>query len=171
MFAPVFAGIVEAVASADADFGLILGQWAAAESDGDVETLMRLLDDDFRGDDASGFVLTKQQWLERHARGGHTDSRSQWHLTAVAVRNGVAVATGTHVASQICGGIETRGDFRVTLVAVDRGGRWHIVNVQLVPHPMARTSRTAAGTRPAPPGGEPPRGRIPPSCDANQRRN
>jgi hypothetical protein len=171
MFVPVFPGIVEAVTPADSGFALILRQWAAAESDGDLEMLASLLDDDFRCNGAGGFVLTKQQWLDRDRGVRRIDGRYPWHLSEVAVRNGVAVAIGTHVPRAPSGGIETRRSFRVTLVAVDRGGRWQIVNMRLVPHPLTRPSRTSAATGQAPPRGRPRPSSMLRSVDANQRRN
>jgi hypothetical protein len=59
----------------------------------------------------------------------------------------------------------------VTLVAVDRGEGWQIVNMQLVPHPLTRRSRTSAGTGHAPPRGQPPQSLMLRSLDADQRRN
>ena len=161
MLRRAFPCMVEAVPRADAGFAPILDQWAAAESEGDVDTLTSLLHADFRGDDPRGFVLTKQEWLDRHRGGEVTARRFQWNLTEVGVRNGVAVAIGTHRQWPTSGDIQSAGRFRATLVAVDRGGRWHIVNVQLVPHPLARLSLTSAGARPAPPVGEPSRVPMP----------
>jgi len=143
MLRRAFPCMVEAVPRADAGFAPILDQWAAAESEGDVDT------------------LTRQEWLDRHRGGEVTARRFQWNLTEVGVRNGVAVAVGTHWQWPTSGDIQSAGRFRATLVAVDRGGRWHIVNVQLVPHPLARLSLTSAGARPAPPVGEPSRVPMP----------
>src|SRR6516165_7058448 len=80
MLRRAFPCMVEAVPRADAGFAPILDQWAAAESEGDVDTLTSLLHADFRGDDPRGFVLTKQEWLDRHRGGEVTARRFQWNL-------------------------------------------------------------------------------------------
>jgi hypothetical protein len=101
----------------------LLDDWAVAETAGDLELLDRLLDTDFRGDDARGLVLTKTQWLDRH-RSRAATARFEWQLTHLDVRNGVAIARGAHSPSR-------NGDVIATVVAVQRSASWRVVNVQL----------------------------------------
>jgi len=113
------------------DFRDILARWIDAEGRGDARALERLLDAAFHGDGPDGYVLTKDQWLERYRSGGLVNVRFGWHDAEVRVYYGTAVVLGVQSQTSSCQGRDLSGDFRATLVAVRRADRWTIVNLQL----------------------------------------
>jgi Domain of unknown function (DUF4440) len=114
-------------------FDDVLSGWIDAEARGDAAVLEDLLDDDFRGDGPRGFVLTKQQWLDRYRTGDLANEAFAWEETRVRVHDDAAVAIGIQTQTALYQGRDCSGHFLGTLVAVRRDGRWSIVNVQLSP--------------------------------------
>jgi dihydrofolate reductase len=94
-------------------FERTLSRWCAAEARGDATALDAILDADFRGDGPEGRVLGKAEWLARDGGGGE--------FTPIEVRVNKRTAVAMGVSGAGC----------FTLVAVRRGDRWAIVNVQL----------------------------------------
>jgi hypothetical protein len=112
-------------------FDDMLAGWIDAEARGDAAALDAFLDDDFRGDGPHGFVLTKQQWLDRYRSGDLVNEAFTWEDTRVRVHDAAAVAMGVQAQTARYRGLDCSGRLLGTLVAVRRGGRWAIVNVQL----------------------------------------
>jgi ketosteroid isomerase-like protein len=104
-------------------------RWVAAERAGDVDALRRLLTDDFVGVGPLGFLLTKDQWIGRHADGlsytdyAVTDSTTREYGTA-------AIVVAVHRQAGSYQGRDVTGQFRVTAVFVTDGGR-RLAGVQL----------------------------------------
>jgi ketosteroid isomerase-like protein len=98
-------------------------EWAAAEQRGDAAFLEVALTDDFVGVGPLGFVLTKEQWLGRFAGGLSYES---FALDEVDVRlyGEVAVLTGRQKQAGSFQGNDVGGEFRATVVLVEREGRW-----------------------------------------------
>ena len=98
-------------------------EWASAEQRGDAAFLEGTLTDDFVGVGPLGFVLNKQQWLGRFAGGLSYES---FALEGVDVRlyGEAAVATGRQVQAGGFQGNDVGGEFRATLVLVERDDRW-----------------------------------------------
>lgn len=95
-----------------------LHAWVRAESDGDAAALERLLADDFTGVGPLGFVLTRPEWIDRHATGAlrydslrledlavreHGD-----HAVAIARQTGEGAYRGHPVPAALRAGIVTR---------------------------------------------------------------
>jgi Domain of unknown function (DUF4440) len=114
-------------------FDDVLSGWIDAEARGDATVLDALLDEDFRGDGPRGFVLTKQQWLDRYRAGDLANEAFAWEDTRVRVHDDAAVAMGIQIQTARYQGLDCSGRFLGTLVAVRREGRWSIVNVQVSP--------------------------------------
>jgi hypothetical protein len=114
-------------------FDDVLSGWIEAEARGDAALLDALLDDDFRGDGPRGFVLTKQEWLDRYRSGDLANDAFTWEGTRVRVHDDAAVAMGIQIQTARYQGLDCSGRFLGTLVAIRRDGRWSIVNVQLSP--------------------------------------
>jgi Domain of unknown function (DUF4440) len=111
----------------------LLGRWIGAEAQGDAATLDVLLDDEFRGDGPTGFVLTKREWLDRHRSGDLAHDAFGWEDTQVRIHDTAAVAMGIQAQTARYRGRDCGGRFLATLVAVRRVDRWAIVNLQLSP--------------------------------------
>jgi ketosteroid isomerase-like protein len=111
-----------------------LGQeWAAAEQRGDTAALERLLADDFVGIGPLGFMLTKEQWLARHAAGDLRYGSITWDDVQVRVYGDAAIATGRQVQEGTYRGRDITAPFRATLVFVRPSGRWLLAGLQLSP--------------------------------------
>src|SRR2546430_14414400 len=70
--------------------------WAAAEQRGDTETLDRLAAADFRLVGPVGFVLNREQWLERYRGGGLVTNSLAWEEVDVRDFGDTAIAIGIH---------------------------------------------------------------------------
>jgi hypothetical protein len=112
-------------------FDDLLARWIDAEARGDAAALDVLLDDEFRGDSPRGYVLTKQQWLERYRDGELVNGVFEWRRTHIRVHANTVVVMGVQTQKASYQGEDCSGRFRATLVAVCRDGRWSIVNLQL----------------------------------------
>jgi Domain of unknown function (DUF4440) len=112
-------------------FDDILARWIDAEARGDAVLLDALLDVDFRGDGPRGFVLTKQEWLDRYRDGELVTNAFEWQDTHVRVHADTVFARGIQTQKASYRGEDWSGRFLATLVAVRQDGRWAIVNVQL----------------------------------------
>jgi hypothetical protein len=109
----------------------LLRRWGAAEAAGDVAALDAMLDADFRGDGPNGYVLDKQQWLDRHRGGDLVIEAFTWKATEIRATSHTAIGIGTQSQVARYQGADRSGDFCCTLVAIRRQGRWVIVNLQL----------------------------------------
>ena len=106
-----------------------LSAWTNAELQGDTAALDRFLTPDFTGAGPLGFLLSKSDWLARHAPGQlayetYRLSESQHHLhgdTAVVIAR--QTARGTHRGNPV------PEQLRATLVLVEDGGDWRLLSL------------------------------------------
>ena len=98
-------------------------EWAAAEQRGDATFLQDALTDDFVGVGPAGFVLTKEQWLGRFAGGLAYESFAFEEVDA-RLYGEVALLTARQKQAGSFQGNDVGGEFRATVVLVERGGRW-----------------------------------------------
>src|SRR5438093_7781131 len=111
----------------DTDRILDLGQrWVAAEIDADVVTLAGIVTDDFRLVGPFGFVLDKEQWLDRYRSGDFSTAALAWRDVDVREYGDAAVAIGTYSQEAAYQGSPSNGEFRSTHVFIRHGGRWKI---------------------------------------------
>ena len=111
-----------------------IGQrWAEAEEHADVNTLSSLTTNDFTLVGPVGFVLDKQQWLDRY-RSGALETKSL-KLEDVNVRDygDAAVAIGTEKQQASYQGNQANGDFRITQLFVRDGSDWSLAGIHLSP--------------------------------------
>jgi ketosteroid isomerase-like protein len=97
--------------------------WAAAEQRGDAAFLEGALTDDFVGVGPLGFMLNKQQWVGRYA-GGLSYESFTFDEVDVRIYGDTAVVTGRQKQAGGFQGNDVGGEFRTTLVLVERDGRW-----------------------------------------------
>jgi ketosteroid isomerase-like protein len=105
--------------------------WAAAEVAGDTETLGSIVTDDFRLVGPFGFVLDRDQWLDRYRSGDFRTIALTWHDVEVRDYGDAAIAIGTQTQEAAYKGTPNNGDFRISHVFVHRDGRWVIAGMQL----------------------------------------
>jgi ketosteroid isomerase-like protein len=109
------------------------GRWAEAEQRGDVEALDALSTEDFTLVGPLGFVLNKQQWLDRYRTGTLTTHSLVWDEIEVRAYGDAAVAIGCHSQRAEYQGNSADGRFRGTHVAIQRGDDWLLAGVHLSP--------------------------------------
>jgi len=109
-------------------------RWARAEQQGDADALDALAADDFTMVGPVGFVLNKQQWLDRYRTSSDLALESlSWDEVAVRDYGNTAVAIGVHTQRGQFQGRPVDGKFRATHIAVRRGAGWVLAGMQLSP--------------------------------------
>jgi ketosteroid isomerase-like protein len=106
-------------------------RWAAAERAGDVATLAALTDDDFRLVGPYGFVLDKQQWLDRYRTGAFHTQSLDWDEVSVADHGDVAIAIGKQTQQATYQGQPSNGAFRVSHVFARQPDGWRLIAMHL----------------------------------------
>jgi hypothetical protein len=96
-------------------------RWLGAEVDADVDTLQTLVTDDFRLVGPFGFVLDKEQWLDRYRSGDFSTSRLSWDDVDIRDYGEAAISIGTQNQEAAYQGRPSNGAFRITHVFVRRG--------------------------------------------------
>jgi ketosteroid isomerase-like protein len=107
--------------------------WAKAEQPSDTSRLADILADDFVGIGPRGFMLTKEEWLGRHASGALRYESLALDEVTVRAYAGAAIVTGHETDTIQYEGHPIQGDYRATLVFVAEQGRWRLANVQFSP--------------------------------------
>jgi ketosteroid isomerase-like protein len=107
-------------------------RWADAEVR-DTAALDALATDDFRLVGPAGFVLDKQQWLDRYRSGTLVTHSLRWEDVDVCVYGDAAVAVGRHIQQAEHQGNAVDGEFRATHIAVHDAGRWRLAGVHIGP--------------------------------------
>lgn len=106
-------------------------RWADAERAEDSTKLEELVDGDFTLIGPRGFVLNREQWVNRY-RGGNLKNESfDWKVESIREYDGTALVQGVQTQKTFYQGQDSSGNFRVTLVAVKNGEDWHLAHIQL----------------------------------------
>jgi ketosteroid isomerase-like protein len=126
-------------------------RWAAAELSSDADTLDTLATDDFTLVGPLGFVLDRQQWLDRYRNGDLVTSSLVWDQVQVRDYGDVAVAVGVHTQEAAYRGQPADGRFRATHIAVRSGGRWLLAGIHM--SPIAAPPGAPSGAPSGPPSG------------------
>ena len=107
------------------------GEWNEAYPNRDIETLNRIIADDWKGIDGAGQIISKQQLLERVAANPDPFDSHQFDEFSLRVFGGTAIITGRLSGK----GRSKDGDFsleqRYTRVYVKRDNRWYAVATQV----------------------------------------
>src|SRR5436305_10877598 len=104
--------------------------WADAERHADVAALDALLADDFVGVGPRGFVLNRQQWLDRYRSGDLKNDAFSWQDVGVRDYGEAAVAVGIQDQRTSFQGHDASGRFRATRIVVRPAGGWLIAGWQ-----------------------------------------
>lgn len=117
-----------------AEVRALIDGWAAAELAGDVPALDRLLADDFVGVGPLGFLLTKEEWLARHASGDLAYASFAWDEPRVRVYGDAAVVIGRQTAAASYQGRPVpAGALRTTHVLLRQDGHWRLAGIHMSP--------------------------------------
>ncbi len=108
-------------------------EWVRAERHGDTRVLSQHFADDFIGVGPRGFLLTKEQWLERLETGDLTYETLTWDDVHVRIYGDAAIAIGVQTSKAAYKGVPIEGRFRETHIYVREDGRWRLAGLQLSP--------------------------------------
>jgi ketosteroid isomerase-like protein len=100
---------------------------------GDVSTLERVLADDFVGVGPRGFMLNKEEWIQRYKSGELKHQSFKFDDVKTRLYTDAAVLVGLERAKGTYQGHELQGDLRATLVMTKQQERWRIVGIHLSP--------------------------------------
>jgi ketosteroid isomerase-like protein len=123
--------------------------WANAERVSDTSRLADLLADDFVGIGPRGFMLTKEEWIGRHASGALRYDSLALDQVTVRAYAGAAIVTGHETDTIQYEGHPMQGDYRTTLVFVATQDRWRLANVQFSPIAPPPGAGAGVGTQQA----------------------
>ncbi len=115
------------------DLKRIAEDWATAERRGDTAFMQRTLTDDFEAIGPRGFMLNKEQWLQRFESGSLRYEYLEWDEVTVRPYGDAAVVTGRERQKVNYQGQPMESDLRTTLVWVKQNGRWLLANAQMSP--------------------------------------
>jgi len=108
-------------------------RWVAAERNGDARALDELLAEDFRAVGPVGFVLDKQQWLDRYRTGDLRYESLELDEVDLRTHGDMAVAVGRWAQQGAIGDRRVDGEFRVTQILLRDGDRWTLDGIHLSP--------------------------------------
>ncbi len=108
-------------------------RWADAEERGDADALSALTVEDFTLVGPLGFVLDKQQWLDRYRSGDFVTHSLQWDEVSVRDYGTAAIAIGRQTQRAAYRGAASDGQFRITHVVVRTGDAWLLAGIHLSP--------------------------------------
>lgn len=116
----------------------LVGRWAAAEVAADVAALDSLACADFRLVGPAGFVLDKQQWLDRYRSGALVTTSLSFDDLDTRACGPAAITIGVQAQQATYQGRPANGRFRVTAVTGPGdvpgdgpGGLWRLAGVHL----------------------------------------
>jgi ketosteroid isomerase-like protein len=108
-------------------------EWAGAELRGDTDFLSRNLADDFVGVGPFGFMLTKDQWVNRYASGDLHYDAFTLDEARVRIYGDAAVVVGRQSQAGNHQGNPLPPGGRATLIWVRENGRWLLAGWHLSP--------------------------------------
>jgi hypothetical protein len=130
--------------------------WTQAELRADTVTLEAISTGDFMLVGPLGFVLNKQQWLERYRSGDLVTHSLSFEDRVTRVYGDAAVTIARHVQQASYKGQPADGQFRTTHIVVHGEGGWLLAGIQLSPiggpprfaRPAEQRAGEAAATTP-----------------------
>jgi ketosteroid isomerase-like protein len=106
-------------------------QFADAELKADTEALEKVLAADFRGVGPLGFVLTKDQWIDRYRSGALVPTAFELRDPQVREFGDTAVVLAVQHQEGSYNGHPATGEFRATLVLTRQGEGWALAHCHL----------------------------------------
>ena len=105
--------------------------WAAAERSHDWQTLDKLLTADFEAIGPAGYVLTREQWLDRYRSQTFVNKRFDWGDLEERDYGDTAILRGVQTNESEYHGNPVSATCRGTQVFVRQGGAWKLASMQL----------------------------------------
>jgi len=123
----------------------LISRWTAAEIGQDIDALDALAVEDFRLVGPAGFVLDKQQWLDRYRRGQLLTHSLTLGQPFTGAYGSVAVTIATQLQDAEYRRAPARGELRVTLITVrDDRDQLRLAGMHLSPTAAAFAGPEAA---------------------------
>ena len=123
--------------------------WYQAEMRADTGTLEAISTSDFTLVGPLGFILDKEQWLERYRSGDLVTDSLSLEDPAIRVYGDAAVTLARHIQRASYKGRLADGQFRTTHIAVRDDSGWLLAGIHLSPiggpPPLARPGEHGAG--------------------------
>jgi ketosteroid isomerase-like protein len=117
----------------DAEIHTVLQRLTQAEQAGDVAALDTLTTDDFTLVGPLGFLLDKDQWLDRYRSGALTTEVLTWEPDSVRRHGDTAIAIGAQDQRARYQGHRVDARLRATHVLLHRDARWRLAGTHLSP--------------------------------------
>jgi ketosteroid isomerase-like protein len=108
-------------------------RWLEAETGADVAALDELATSDFTLVGPAGFVLDKEQWLDRYRNGDLATRSLSFTDPMTRVYGDTALTIGRFVQAADYRSNPAGGEFRATQIAVRDGSRWRLAGLHLSP--------------------------------------
>jgi ketosteroid isomerase-like protein len=126
--------------SIDDELQALERRWTEAETTADAQALEELAAGDFMLIGPAGFVLDRQQWVDRYQDGDLVTHTLSFEPASTRVYGDLAVTIGRHVQTAAYQGRPVDGAFRATHLAVRDEGGWRLAGMHLSPivDPAAR---------------------------------
>lgn len=134
------------VTHVEREIAQISEDFAAAERQGDTAYMQRALTDDFVAVGPRGFMLTKEQWLQRFTSGSLRYEYLEWNEANVRAYGEAAIVTGRERQKVNYEGQGMEMELRTTLVRVKQSGRWLLASAAMSPMLGAPAQNRSRGT-------------------------
>jgi len=108
----------------------LIQRWADAENRSDADALDALMTDDCTLIGPAGFVLDRQQCLDRYRSGGLKTEAFSWSDLRVREYGATMVVVGVVTQRAAYQGQDASGRFRATQIAVQQAGQWKCAGLQ-----------------------------------------
>jgi uncharacterized protein (TIGR02246 family) len=125
----------------------LIQRWADVELRGDADGYGDLLAPDFLGIGPVGFVLTADQWANRHRGDLHNDEFEVQDPHVRIFGGDTAIVEAVLRQKTTAMGRDTSGSFRLVVVAVEHEGHWLVASIQLS-GPLIAQGTTPSFARP-----------------------
>jgi ketosteroid isomerase-like protein len=107
--------------------------WTQAETRGDTDALEALTTPDFRLVGPAGFILNKQQWLDRYRQEQLVTGELRFEEPSTVLYGDTAVTIGRQVQRARFQGHPVDGEFRLTQITVHDDTGWRLAGMHLSP--------------------------------------
>jgi ketosteroid isomerase-like protein len=117
----------------DDEIESLIKRLTRAEQDGDIAALDMLTTSDFTLVGPLGFLLSKDQWLDRYRSGALTTEILTWQPDTVRRHNDLAIVIGTQDQHAHYQGHPVDARFRATHVLLHLDAQWRVASTHLSP--------------------------------------